>query len=151
MEHANAKTALEERPIAMAPRAEFRPIRLEPRDVVPAIIVDHQQTAARPQDSIGLGQVGRIHAAKSRPQPDYRVHGLVPQRRAEWRGLVTVDEPCSERCEAIGQARAGRIYEQHVAINDGPQCFEAAENLPLDVEGRGQLGACIWFEAEGEI
>ena len=96
VDHSDPEPAGEEWSVAARPVTVLGQVAPQSGDVVPAVVVDHEQPALGAENAIGLGDLGRIRAAERRPDADDGV-GRGIRGRPGRTGRLDRPRPCAHR------------------------------------------------------
>ena len=136
MHDPNLEPLAQERPVAPAPRAVLGQLAAQRRDVVASVVVDHQQSAAGPQQPASLPDLIERAVPERRPVTRRR-HRPSRGGASKRRRSVRFDERDAgpEIGELSSADPTGAIDEDHVPVPDRTEAVERPRELALDIQG----------------
>ena len=141
----------QEWPIAARPGSVLRLRPADLRDIVPAVVVDREQTAAWAEQSRSLGDLVGDGTTERRPEADDDVSRGIG--RGERRRTARVDDshPGAKRFQLPSAKTGGCIDDDDVSPLHRTQRLDRPRDLALDIEDPGQLFVEPGPQFEGEI
>ena len=131
--------AAQERSVAAAQHPVLGQVAAQPRHVVAAVVVDHEEPPVRAQDAGRLAPLVVGQAPERRPQADDDVHRRVGRVDARRSIRLRERDPRAELGELPGPDPVGAIEQQDVASPHRTQCLERPRDLGLDIEDTGEV------------
>src|SRR6185369_471011 len=136
--HADLEASCQKWTGALAPGAVFGPLAVQARYVVPPVLVDHELSAAGPEDAVDLGLPSAIYAPERRPQADDDVGRRVRSLDRAGRPRGHRREPRARGHDAVDDRAARGVDDEDVAIRDGAEGVERRDELAGTIEGANE-------------